>query len=134
MELKDWLKSINFTKNNLIDEDPTLEKDYSPFIINKCLSGNLDAIMFVNEINQYHFLPKKMQYDFYVNALRKSKNRYAPWLNKEQIENIQYIKKYYGYNNEKARQVLKILTKKQINKIKSMYNTGGNNESNYENI
>ncbi len=134
MELKDWLKTINFTKNNLIDNDPLLEKEYAPFIINKCLSGNLDAIMFVNEMNQYHFLPKKMQYDFYINALRKSKNRYSPWLNKENIENIQYIKKYYGYNNEKAKQALKLLTEDQIKYIKSLYQIGGNTQSNSKNI
>ena len=59
MELKDWLNSINQTKNNLIDEDPLVEKDYPPYIVNRCFSGHLDAIMFANEMNQYHFLPKK---------------------------------------------------------------------------
>ena len=33
MELKDWLNSINQTKKNLIDEDPSVEKDYPPYII-----------------------------------------------------------------------------------------------------
>ena len=59
-ELKDWLNSINLTKKNLIDEDPSLEKEYPPYIINRCFSGHLDAIMFANEMNQYHFLDKKM--------------------------------------------------------------------------
>ena len=65
MELKDWLNSINQTKKNLIDEDPSLEKDYSPYIINRIYSGHLDSIMFANEMNRYHFLPKKLQYDFF---------------------------------------------------------------------
>ena len=59
MELKDWLNSINVTKKNLIDEDPSIEKDYPPYIINRCFSGHLDAIMFANEMNMYPFLTKE---------------------------------------------------------------------------
>ena len=40
-ELKEWLNSINHTKENLT-EDPNAIKDYPPYIINKCLSGHLD--------------------------------------------------------------------------------------------
>ena len=76
-ELKDWLNSINQTKKHLIDEDPSLEKEYAPYIINRCLSGHLDTIMFVNELNQHHFLPKKLQYDFLINIVRKKK-RFSP--------------------------------------------------------
>ena len=57
MDLKDWLNSINYTKKNLIDEDPSIEKDYPPYIVNRCMSGHLDAIMFANEMNMYNFLP-----------------------------------------------------------------------------
>ena len=124
MELKDWLNSINQKKNNLIDEDPLLEKEYAPYIINRCLSGEIDCIMFVNEINQYHFLPKKMQYDFLLNSLRKRK-RYSPWIKKDSIKDFEYVKKYYGYSNEKTKQALKILTREQINYIKSKLDTGG---------
>ena len=77
MELKDWLNSINQTKKNLIDEDPSIEKEYPPYIINRCFSGHLDAVMFANEMNKYNFLPKKMQYDFYINTLR-TKKRFSP--------------------------------------------------------
>ena len=72
-ELKDWLNSINQTKKNLIDEDPSLEKDYSPYIINRIYSGHLDSVMFANELNKYSFLDKKIQYDFYLNSLRSKK-------------------------------------------------------------
>ena len=123
-ELKDWLNSINQTKKNLIDEDPSLEKDYSPYIINRIFSGHLDAIMFSNEMNQYHFLPKKMQYDFYLNTLR-SKMRFSPWLRKDEIKDLDLVKRYYGYSNEKAKQALRILTKDQINFITSKFETGG---------
>ena len=126
-ELKDWLNSINQTKKNLIDEDSLLEKEYPPYIINRCFSGHLDAVMFANEMNRYAFLPKKMQYDFYLNGLRKKK-RFSPWLRKDKVDDLEIVKRYYGYSNEKALQALKILNKEQLNFIRSKFETGGKNE------
>ena len=123
-QLKDWLNSINFTKENLIEEDPSVKKDYSPYIINSCLSGNLDCILFVNEMNKYSFLDKDMQYSFYLNTLRKKK-RFSPWLRKDKVTDLEIIKQYYGYSNEKASQALKILTPEQIKFIKQRLDTGG---------
>ena len=124
MELKDWLNSINQTKKNLTDEDPSLEKDYSPYIINRIYSGHLDSIMFANEMNRYHFLPKKFQYDFLLNTLRVKK-RFSPWLRKDEIKDLELVKRYYGYSNEKAKQALRILSKEQLNFIKSKLEIGG---------
>ena len=123
-ELKDWLNSINQTKKNLIDEDPSVEKSYPPYIINRCLSGHLDAVMFANEMNMYSFLPKKMQYDFFINTLR-TKKRFSPWIRKDLVDNLDCVKRYYGYSNEKARQALKILSKEQLDFIKSKFEIGG---------
>ena len=122
MELKDWLNSINFTKK--IPEDPSEIKTYSPYIINRCLSGHLDCIMFANEMNKYSFLDKDMQYSFYLNTLRKKK-RFSPWLRKDKVTDLEIIKQYYGYSNEKASNALKILTPEQINYIKQRLETGG---------
>ena len=124
VELKEWLNSINQTKKNLIDEDPSLEKEYPPYIVNRCLSGHLDCIMFANEMNKYNFLPKKLQYEFLLNSLRKKK-RFSPWLRQDKIKDLDYVKKYYGYSNEKAKQALRILTKEQLAFIKSKFETGG---------
>ena len=123
IELKDWLNSINFNKENLM-EDPDAKKDYPPYIINRCLSGNLDCIMFVNEMNINHHLDKDLQYSFYLNTVRKRK-RFSPWLRKDKIEDLDYVKQYYGYSNEKALQVLKILSNEQINFIKQRLEIGG---------
>ena len=123
-ELKDWLNSINFTKENLVEEDPDVIKKYAPYIINRCLSGNLDCIMFVNEMNKYSFLDKDMQYSFYLNTLRKKK-RFSPWLRKDKVTDLEIVKQYYGYSNEKAFQALKILTPEQINFIKQRLDIGG---------
>ena len=124
MELKDWLNSINQTKDNLIDEDPLLEREYAPYIVNRCFSGHLDTVLFSNEMNRYHFLPKKMQYDFLLNSLRKKK-RFSPWLRQDKVKDLDYVKRYYGYSNEKEKQSLKILTKEQLAFIKSKFEIGG---------
>ncbi len=124
VELKEWLNSINFTKTNLTDEDPDAIKDYAPFVVNRCLSGHLDCILFANEMNKYHFLNKDMQYTFYLNTLRKKK-RFSPWLRKDKIEDLESVKQYYGYSNEKAFQVLKILSNEQIEFIKQRLEIGG---------
>ena len=80
--------------------------------------------MFANEMNRYNFLPKKMQYLFYLNSLRKKK-RFSPWLRQDKIKDLDYVKRYYGYSNEKAYQALKILSKEQINFIKLKLEIGG---------
>ena len=123
-ELKDWLNSINFNKKNLIEEDPSEIKNYPPYIINRCLSGHLDCIMFANEMNKYSFLDKDMQYSFYLNTLRKKK-RFSPWLRKDKVTDLQCVKEYYGYSNEKASQALKILSPQQLDYIKQRLETGG---------
>ena len=123
-ELKDWLNSINFTKENLMEQDPDSKKDYAPYIINRCLSGHLDCILFVNEMNKYSFLDKDLQYNFYLNTLRKKK-RFSPWLRKDKVTDLECIKTYYGYSNEKASQALKILSKEQLEFIKQRLDTGG---------
>ena len=123
MELKDWLNSINFTKENLM-EDPSVKKEYAPFIINRCLSGHIDCVLFANEMNKHHFLDKDMQYSFYLNSLRKKK-RFSPWLRKDKVTDLECVKKYYAYSNEKASQALKILSKEQINFIKQRLEIGG---------
>ena len=124
LELKDWLNSINQSKKNILDEDPTLEKEYPPYIVNKCLSGSIDCIMFVNELNINNRLDKKLQYDFLINTVR-TKKRFSPWIKKEKIKDLEYVKSYYGYSTEKAEQALRILSEEQINFIKQKLDVGG---------
>ena len=123
MELKDWLNSINSTKENLMEDSSTI-KEYSPYVINRCLSGYIDCVLFANEMNMNHNLDKDMQYSFYLNIIRKRK-RFSPWLRKDKIKDLECVKQYYGYSNEKAYQALKILSKEQISFIKQRLETGG---------
>ena len=124
-ELKDYLNAINYNKTPLMDtEDEEWEKKYPSFIVNKCVAPFTDTILLVNEINQLHHLDKKMQFDFLLNSLRPRK-RYTPWLKAKKLKNLQYVKEYYGYNNEKAKVALDILSDEQISAIKQKINKGG---------
>ena len=124
-ELKDYLKSINETKEHLMEsDDPMWEKKYSPFIINKCLAPFNDTIMLVNEMNMRHHLDSKLQYDFLLNTIR-SKKRYAPWVKADKLKDLEYVKEYFGYSNAKAKAALQILDNEQITTIKNSLNKGG---------
>jgi hypothetical protein len=123
--LKDYLNTINLTKKNLMeDEDPAWEKNYPPFIINKCMSHHMDTVMYANEMNQYPGLDKKLQYDFFINTVR-SRKRFSPWGKKEKVKDIELVKQFYGYSTEKATQALRILTENQLMVIKDKLNKGG---------
>jgi hypothetical protein len=124
-ELKDYLNAINHTKERLLDsEDEEWEKKYPPFIVNKCVYPFQDTIMLVNEINQLPHLDKKLQFDFLLNSIR-SRKRFTPWLKANKLDNLEDVKEYYGYSNEKAKQALDILTDEQIATIKKKLNKGG---------
>ena len=126
-ELKDYLNAINVSKDSLLDtEDEMWEKRFAPFIVNKCVAPFEDTVMLVNEINQLHHLDKKLQFDFLINSLRPRK-RYAPWKKAKKLKNLEYVKEFYGYNNEKAKAALDILDDEQISAIKNKLNKGGKN-------
>ena len=105
-------------------EDTMWVKKYPAFIVNKLLSGFQDTIMLVNEMNRNHFLDKDMQFQFLLNSIR-SKKRYSPFLKASKIKDIECVKEYYGYNNEKAKTALDILTKKELKLIKEKLFKGG---------
>ena len=125
-ELKDYLNAINFSKEKLLDtDDLTWSKKYPPFVINKCLSMFYDCIAQVNEMNGFHFLDKKTQFHFLINSIRKKKRFGGKWLSQTKLKNIEYIKEYYGYSNEKAKEALNILSKEQVEFIKEALSKGG---------
>ena len=123
-ELKDWLNSVNFNKDNLIEGDEEAISSYPPYIVNRCLSGHLDTVLFANEMNKYSNIDKDMQYSFFLYTLRKRK-RFSPWLKKEQMDNLDLVKKHYGYSNEKAKVAVSLLTKTQLETIRNKHDMGG---------
>ena len=121
--LSEYLTSINQTKKNVILDEQS-EKAYPPFIVNKCLSAFHDTVLFANEMNMYPHLDKKMQYDFFINSINPRK-RFSPWAKKSKVEYLDAIKEYYGYNDDKALQALRILSKNQLEHIKQLVDKGG---------
>ena len=83
------------------------------------------SVTMKNDINERFFnITKWWKHSFYLNSLRKRK-RYSPWIYKDKIKDLDCVKSYYGYSNEKAKQALRVLTKEQLNFIKSKIETGG---------
>ena len=123
-DLSQWLNSINFTKENLLEEVSENISSYPPYIINKCVASHIDTILFANEMNQYPYINKKFQYAFYLYSLRKRK-RFSPWIKKEDVDNLNAIKEYYGYNDKRALEALKLLNREEIIFIKQRLNKGG---------
>jgi hypothetical protein len=121
--LSDYLTSINQSKKSLVIDDES-EKAYPPFIVNKCLSAFHDTILFANEMNLNHHLDKKLQYDFFINSINPRK-RFSPWAKKTKVEYLDAIKEYYSYNDDKALQALRILSKDQLEHIKKLVDKGG---------
>ena len=130
-ELKDYLNAINHEKKNLMDTDDEMwEKKYPAFIVNKCIAPFPDTIHLVNEMNLHNHLDKKLQFDFLLNSIRTRK-RFTPWMKASKQKNLEYVKEYYGYNNEKARSALKVLSDEQIKAIKDSLDKGGRNNGKY---
>ena len=124
-ELKEYLNAINFTKKDVMDSDDELwKKKYPAFIVNKLLSAFSDTVMLVNEMNRNHFVDKDMQFHFLLNSIR-SKKRFSPFLRANKLKDIECVKEYYGYSNDKAKSALDILTKDQIKLIKEKLYKGG---------
>ncbi len=120
MELKDWLDSIYFSKKDLSEDI----NHYPPFIVNRMLSGNIDTVLFASELNERFTMDKDMQYKFLLYGVPKRK-RFSNYLKKNTLDNLDIVKAYYGYNNEKALDALKLLSKEQIDYIKEKLNVGG---------
>ena len=118
-----YLNAINDTKQNIMVDDIT-EKAYNSFIVNRGLSYFKDTVIFANEMNRNHHLDSRLQFDFLINIIRKRK-RFSKWIKPDTASDVEVVKEYYGYSNEKARQVLTLLTTEQINELKKKVYKGG---------
>ena len=122
---KDIIPSILQTKNHVLEND----KEYSAFVVNRAISFHYDCVLQANEMNQYPSLPANMQYQFLLNSIRGYKRPFRKWEKRETIENLDAIKEYYNYSNEKAKEALVLLDATQIETIKKEINKGGINDS-----
>ena len=119
----EFIKAINETKEDVMFDDVS-EKKYSPFIVNRGLSFFMDTIFQVNELNRNHHLDSRLQFDYLLNSVRKKK-RYSKWLKPEKLQDLDVVKEYYGFSNEKAKDALSTLSEDQLAFIKDKLNQGG---------
>ena len=119
----DYLNSINLTKQDIMVDD-ICEKDYNSFMVNRGLSYFADTVVIANEMNKHHQIDNKLQYHFFINMIRKRK-RFSKWAKANKESDIDAVKEYYGYSNEKARQALTLLSPDQITIIKNKVSKGG---------
>ena len=119
----EYCNAINYTKKNIMIDD-VAEKAYAPYMVNRQLSYFNDTVLAANEMNLKHHIDNRLQFDFFINIVRKRK-RFSKWFKPEQISDLDVVKKYYGYSNEKARQVLALLSTEQINELKNKVAKGG---------
>ena len=103
------------------------KKSFSPFIINRWLSMNLDLLPIVNILQKYtigflsardvykvylDFLPKKKTFDKYIKGSKSSK------YNKDVLE---YLSKWYGVSQREVPDYLEILSNDDVINILMKY-------------
>ena len=126
MKLGDYLNAINHSKKRLLDtDDEFVEKQYAPYVVNRCLSYFPDTIFHANQMNCIPSMDKKMHFDYLLNIIRKRK-RFSKWWKAEgDSSNIEVVKEYYNYSERKAREALKILSDSDLKSMKEYLSKGG---------
>ena len=119
----EYLNAINMTKQDIMVDD-IAEKGYNSFIVNRSLSYFNDTVLYANEMNVNHHIDNRLQFDFFINIVRKKK-RFSKFMKPETVSDVEAVKEYYGYSNEKAKSALTLLTSKQINELKKKVYKGG---------
>jgi len=99
--------------------------DYNPFLINRSLSYHMDCVLYANEVNKHHSIDKDMQYQYLLNSIRPVKRKFQPWQKSSTDKDLECIKEYFGYSNQKAKEALLLLSAEQIAEIKIRTDKGG---------
>jgi len=119
----EYVKAINNTKKDIMVDD-IAEKEYNAFMVNRSLSNFQDTVLYANLMNVNHHIDARLQFDFFINTIRK-KNRFSKWLKPLDYKDLDVIKEYYGYSDEKAKSVLSLLNNTQIEELKKRIYKGG---------
>ena len=120
---KDIIPSIQQTKKVVITQEN--ERDYVPFVVNRSISFHLDMLMAANQMNMLPMADNLLQYQYLLHTVRGYKRPFQKWQKREMIDNLEAVKEFYGYSNEKAKEALSLLTADQIKSIKSKMERGG---------
>lgn len=125
----DFINAILVNKKNLLKDDDLATKEYVPFIVNRGLSLHLDCVLYANEMNLRPFIDKDQQFLFLLNTIRPMKRKFQPWQKASADKDLECVKEYFGYSNQKAKEALRILNDEQIAEIKANTIKGGVNKS-----
>jgi hypothetical protein len=121
---KEIIPSILQTGKSVLHDEMDY-KDYAPFVVNRALSYHMDCILHANEVNKIPNVDKDMQYHYLLNTIRPMKRKFAPWQKANKDKDIECVKLYFGYSDQKARDALRILTDEQIAEIRKRTDKGG---------
>lgn len=116
----DYINSINLTKTQFDDY-----ADYSPFLTNKTYSFFPDTIHLANLMNTSHQLDNQLQFDFYLNTVRRQKRFTGKWPKHEVSEIIKLLCSVYKMSASKAYQAVAVLTEEQIEQLRTKIIKGG---------
>ena len=119
----DFVKSVSYTKQDLM-VDEVEEKAYQPFLINKSLSYHQDSVFLTNEMNVRHGVDNRLQYQFFLNTLRK-RQIFSQWSKPYISKKIDTVKEYYQISTKEAKVYVDLLSDKQIRELKNRMKTGG---------
>ena len=126
----EFIKAIN-TSKDVMKDNSLAEKDYIPFLVNRGLSFFQDTVIQINEMNIRHYIDNKLQFDYLLNNIRPRK-RWSKWLKPDKIDNLELVKTYFGFGNEKAKEALEVLSNEDIEEIKSKLAKGGVEKNDYK--
>ena len=121
----DFVNSILTTKIDLLATGEYEEREYAPWLVNAALSQYPDTLMAANAMNGFNHLSNSMQYHYLLNIVRPMKRKFSKWAKKAEDGDLEVVCQYYGYNRNKGRSALALLSSDQLQKLKDMLDQGG---------
>ena len=121
MNLTEVLNSINYDKTDIFRDLPDVtDKEYVPFVVNKCLSYFPHTILQANTMNMRHGMDRRMQYHYLQNSIRK-RRRFSKWNKVVKSDDLEIVMHHYGYSAQRAEEALLILTDDHLKYLKKLH-------------
>jgi hypothetical protein len=123
-KLFEFVDAVSHTKDAGFMDDPTWEKEYIPFIVNRAFSYHRDSVLAANVMNERPHLQKNLQAWFYLNTLRARK-RYASWHKNSVSDDVRVVSEYYGCSLHHATSLVSLHTSEQLLTMRTRMYKGG---------
>lgn len=124
-----YVNAVSYSKVDMMrntDNDDLAQRGYNAFITNRLLSYFQDSILQANEMNEVPHLDNLLQFDYFINSLRKRKRFKEKDESKSDFNNdLNLVMEYFGYSRAKAEVALSILSSEDISEIYKITNKGG---------